>query len=53
MAINIPILSSLNADGFEKAAREFKALKKLIIKALLGVVTVFLFVLMAEKIPDI
>ena len=27
MAINIPILSSLNADGFEKAAREFKALK--------------------------
>lgn len=27
MAINIPILSSLNAEGFEKAAKEFKALK--------------------------
>jgi len=27
MAINIPILSSLDSKGFEKAAREFKALK--------------------------
>ena len=27
MAINIPILSSLDASGFEKAAKQFSALK--------------------------
>ena len=27
MALNIPILSSLDTKGFDKAAREFKSLK--------------------------
>ena len=37
MAINIPILSSLDTKGFDKAAREFKALKTNSEKAAYGI----------------